>query len=96
MIARSYLMGDSFLQDFITFRRMITPILIQIVYWIATAVVIIAGLSQLFTGSGFERMLGLLIIVLGPLAVRIYAELLMVVFRMNETLTEIKNNTQNR
>jgi len=33
-------------------------------------------------------------VVLGPIVVRIYCELLILLFRMNETLTEIRNNTQ--
>ena len=35
--------------------------------------------------------LGLLVLLLGPITVRIYCELVMVVFRINETLTDIKN-----
>ena len=76
--------------DFLTFRRMITPILIQLVYWIATVVVVVAGIAMLLT-DGTERLLGLAVLILGPLFVRVYAEVLLVVFRINETLTDIKN-----
>ena len=82
------------MNDFITFRRKITPVLIQVVYWIATAGVIIAGFSRLIGGDGAaERGIGLATLIFGPLAIRIYAEIFLVVFRMNETLTEIKDNT---
>lgn len=35
--------------DFLTFRRMITPILIQVVYWITTVAVIVAGFAMLLS-----------------------------------------------
>ena len=82
------------MKDFFVFRRMVTPILIQIIYWIATVTVIMVGLVLLIGGEDFgQRFGGFLILILGPLVVRIYAELSMLLFRMNETLTEIKNNT---
>ena len=40
-----------------------------------------------------QRTGGLIAFILGLLIVRVYAEILIVVFRMNETLTEIRNNT---
>ena len=78
--------------DFLTFRRMGTPILIQVVYWIVTVVVIGGGLVVLVAApGGTERALGLAVLVLGPLVVRVYAEVLLVVFRINDTLTDIRN-----
>ena len=71
---------------------MVTPILIQVVYWIVTVVVIVGGLVVLVAApEGTERALGLAVLVLGPLVVRVYAEVLLVVFRINETLTDIRN-----
>ena len=81
------------MQDFLAFRRMITPILIQIVYWLVTVVVVLIGLAGLFGGNGVEKLVGLLIVIVGPLLVRIYAEVIILGFKINETLTEIKNNT---
>jgi len=37
---------------------------------------------------------GLLLLILGPLLVRIYFEILMIIFRINSTLTDIRNNTK--
>ena len=90
-------MNQDSVVDFLAFRRMITPILIQIVYWIATVGVIIAGLIGLIVGDDAAgRLFGLATLIVGPLMVRIYAEIFLVIFRMNETLTDIKNNTQQR
>ena len=90
-------MDQESVMDFLTFRRMITPILVQIVYWIATLAVVVAGLAGLIVGDDAAgRLVGLLTLIIGPLVVRIYAEILLVIFRMNETLTEIKNNSAQR
>ena len=76
---------------------MVTPFLIRTVYWIATVIVIVVGLALLIAGEDRDqRMGGLLALILGPLVVRIYAELSLLLFRMNETLTEIKNNTERK
>lgn len=84
------------MEDYLSFRKMITPLVIKILFWIGVAVCVIAGLITVATsfgryGSGaFGFLSGLLFIVLGPVVVRIYCELLILFFRMNDTLTEIK------
>ena len=85
--------GDE-LRDFLTFRRMITPLLIQALFWILSAIVMIIGVVLLIVGDGpGQRVAGFLMIFLGPLAVRVYLEIFMVAFRINETLTDIRANT---
>ncbi len=81
------------LKAFLTFRRMITPLLIQITYWILTAAVVIGGLVLLITGDGDDRWGGLALLILGPIGVRLYAEIFMVIFRINETLTDIRDQS---
>jgi hypothetical protein len=85
---------DPNIEDILKFRKMITPVIIQVVFWILVAIVVISGLFSL--GDNF--LYGLLMIILGPIVVRIYAEILIVLFKMNDwlaeinqTLTEIKN-----
>ncbi len=79
------------MNDFLTFRRMVTPVIIQILYWILTLAAIVAGVVLLSREEGDAKAVGLGVLVMGPLVLRIYAEMLLVVFRINETLTEIKN-----
>jgi uncharacterized membrane protein len=86
------------LSDFSAFRTMITPVIIQIVFWIgvfvclvAGAVLIISGLTGFHVGRGHYLWSGIGLFVLGPLVVRVYCEILIVFFRINETLTEIKH-----
>ncbi len=86
--------------EFITFKRMLTPILIQIVFWLAVIVVVLGGIVTAVGGvmqlGGRTPTTGVITIVsgiglmlFGPLVVRIYAEILIVIFRINETLTDL-------
>ena len=80
------------MNDFLTFRRKVTPVIIQILYWILTLAAIVAGVVMMLSSEeGEAKAIGLGVLLIGPLVLRVYAEMLMVVFRINETLTEIKN-----
>lgn len=76
------------MEDFLSFRRMITPVFIQGIFWIAVAVIVIAGIVQIANDAVVE---GLLTIVIGPLLARIYAEILIVIFRINDNLADLRN-----
>ena len=76
--------------DFLAFRKMLTPILIQVVFWVGVLACVIVGLTRI----GSQPLIGFLILVVGPLAVRIYCELLMVIFTINDSLVEIRKNSR--
>jgi hypothetical protein len=76
--------------EFISFRRMVTPVIIQILFWIGVAGSVLVGLVAL---GNDEPVAGLLLIVLGPLFVRIYCELLIVIFRIHDSLRAVERNT---
>ncbi|WP_100332437.1 DUF4282 domain-containing protein [Bacillus xiapuensis] len=83
------------MDKFLQFDRMITPTIIKVLFWIGVALSILSGLSMIITGTGqygggFAVLTGLLTIVLGPLLVRVYCELLMVFFKMHESLKNIE------
>lgn len=80
---------------FLNFDNFITPKFISVLYWILLAVIVLSGLSFMFTSRlGFAGFLiGLVIILLGALFTRIYCELLMVVFSMNNHLKKINEKT---
>lgn len=78
------------MEEYVTFRKMVTPVIIQIVFWILFAIVVLVGLLTLA-----QNVLGgLLILVVGPIAVRIYAEILIVLFQINEALQELRENSR--
>ena len=79
--------------DFFNFDRMITPTLIKVVFWIGLVVSVIFGLGLLIAGgSTATRIFGLAYLFFGPLLVRVYCEVLIVVFKMNETLSSIDHS----
>lgn len=88
------------MREFLTFRKMITPSFIQVIFWIGVAVCVIYGLVAIVSGAsspfgGSTLVLaGVFMILLGPLFIRIWCELLIVLFRMNDTLTEIGEHLQ--
>ncbi len=99
---------SNFIVDFLVFRRMITPIFIQALFWIGVVICIIIGLYNIYDGivprvriglagqlekthDPLQVFLGIVLLVIGPFLVRLYCEWLIIFFRINETLTDIKN-----
>jgi hypothetical protein len=82
--------------DFLRFETMITPILIQFLFWLAVIASVIVGIGIMALGSGevLAVAMGLALIILGPIVIRIWAEILMVIFRINDHLRQIMHNTQ--
>jgi hypothetical protein len=80
--------------EFLAFRRMVTPVVIQVIFWIGAASCLLAGLLQLFFGLRFGSVMSILgalfTIVAGPLFVRVWCELIILLFRIYDTLQEIK------
>jgi hypothetical protein len=95
------------LVDFLLFRRMIAPWVIQLIFWLGVVgcvgyglVLIVGGLIGAAysrdAGGGLLLLMfalfgGVVVMVMGPIMVRLYCELLIVIFRINETLTDISN-----
>jgi hypothetical protein len=89
------------MKDFLAFRTMLTPLIIQGVFWLGVAICVLVGMLLIMLGvSGrfgtLEVLKGVLLLLLGPVAVRIYCEVLIIFFRINETLTEIKHVIEER
>ena len=86
------------LQDWISFNKMITPIIIKILFWIFGILAALGGLFFLVASIirldliGF--FIGLLMLVIGPLFVRIYCEILFVLFGIFDELKAINAKTR--
>ncbi len=72
------------MNDFLAFRKMLTPMLIQAFFWIGLLGIAIYA----FTAFG-----AMALIAIPFLAVfwRVYCEILIVIFRILDVLTDIKN-----
>ncbi len=81
------------MSDFWAFRKMVTPVIIQILFWVGVIACLVGGVIMIGLGREYPGMVlkGVLVFIFGPLLVRVYCEILIVFFRINETLTEIKH-----
>lgn len=83
--------------DFVSFRAMITPVIIRALFWIGVILCLIVGLVGVISGASSkyggvpQAAMGLGIMLVGPVLVRVYCEILILFFRINETLTEMNN-----
>ncbi|WP_203289039.1 DUF4282 domain-containing protein [Metabacillus sp. cB07] len=83
------------MQDFLKFNKMITPTIITVIFYVGSALSIIAGFISIATGAsadfggGAQVFAGLLTLLFGPFVIRIYCELLIVMFKMHENLQVI-------
>ncbi len=75
------------IKDFLYFDKMIMPKVITFIYWLALLGCVIGGLVVMF--QSFLSGLGILIG--GAIAARLYGEIFMVFFKMNEALQEIRS-----
>ena len=78
--------------DFVCFRRMLTPIILQFCFWVVVGYCLFVGIYDLTRYVNI--VLSLEILIGGPILARIITEILMLFFSMNENLTDIKNNTE--
>lgn len=90
----------SWLMDTLFFRKMITPLFIQFLFWGGVVLSVLGGASGIVFGLfGYSQvelkpvMVGLFLILLGPILIRVVCELLLIVFFIYDTLLEIKRNT---
>ena len=78
------------------FNSMITPMLITGFYWLLLVVLVLSALFGPMMPSGFVGFLGkLVVIVVGAVLIRVWCELLIVIFKINDNLKVIRERGQN-
>ncbi|NLI91088.1 MAG: DUF4282 domain-containing protein [Peptococcaceae bacterium] len=84
------------MSDFTSFEKMFTPTIIKILLYIGFIFSVILGIVEIAAGAasgeGSLIFLGLITMILGPILTRIYCELIIVIFKIHETLKEISEN----
>jgi hypothetical protein len=88
------------IRDLFQWERFVTPSMIKIFYWLALAIAVLTGLRGLVAGlfemtgslvGGILEIIGaLLVMIIGIIMARIAAEFVLIVFRINEHLGEIR------
>ena len=76
------------MKAFLNYEYMITPGILKILSYIGAVIAVIAGLVTAFTADLFT---GIGMVILGPIVVRIYAELMLVIFQIHTELQTIAN-----
>ncbi|NNF66764.1 MAG: DUF4282 domain-containing protein [Gammaproteobacteria bacterium] len=76
------------MRDVFFFENMLTPKIIIIVYWLMLASAIFGGIAGIFSG---EIIAGTIALIFGVVGARIFCELLIVAFKMNEALQDIRS-----
>jgi len=85
------------------FEEMFAPKVLKLMYWLSMAAVILSsglgilgGAVQMLSGGSYRFEQGIIVLisgavtlVLGPIVVRVYFELLMLIFRIYDKLCEI-------
>jgi len=78
------------MQEFLSFRKMITPMIIQILFWVLVAACVISALVSFGQGA---VLAGLVILILGPVFVRVYCELMILLFKIYDELKRINSKS---
>lgn len=76
------------MKDLLFFESMLTPKIITIVYWFLLLAAVVSGLGTMFSGQFIG---GILMLIGGILGARIWCELLIVLFKINENIKKIAN-----
>lgn len=75
------------MEDLLFLNKMITPKVMTFIYWILLVACVIGGLVSMFTVNFFG---GLFAILFGAVMIRVWCELVIVFFRINEALQDIR------
>tara|TARA_B100000287_G_scaffold292338_1_gene275632 strand:- start:3403 stop:3633 length:231 start_codon:yes stop_codon:yes gene_type:complete len=73
------------MKQFINYETFITPGIVKVLSYIGMVVAFIIGLL----GIAVEPLTGIGTAILGPIAVRVYAEVMLIIFEIHTTLKKI-------
>jgi len=80
-------------KDFLRFDKLVMPKIIIFIYYLGVILSVMSALGTIFTGFAYGGgglvFTGLIMLVLGPLGVRLACELYIVLFKMYEKLSII-------
>ncbi len=80
------------MKDFLKFDVMITPKFITVIFYVFSVLAVLMGIIAVIGGLAMERgggqavLMGLFMLLLGPVFVRIWCEVIIVFFKMNDHL----------
>lgn len=83
------------MRNVLFFDSMLTPKIITMVYWLLLFFAVISGLGTMFGGglSFGKFLMGIAVAVGGAIGARIWCELLIVLFKINENIKNIADKS---
>ncbi len=78
------------MQDLFSFKKMITPVFINVIYWIGIIAVLLNAIGTVVGGAGTVKRVA--VAVVGLIIVRVGCEVLLTLFRINENLDALRNS----
>ena len=86
-------LAEPLAQKVLFFNEMLTPSLIRLAYWLCLLAVLWTGLGHMFSG-GFSNFLeGIAYVATGAILARVAAELVILLFKLNEHMEQVAENT---
>ncbi len=82
------------MNDFFAFRRMLAPWLIRVGFVAGSIALIVVGIYDIIAVPAIG--MGLFIMLCGPLILRLFLEMFIVFFTINETLTDIRSQMKQK
>jgi hypothetical protein len=74
------------MKEFLNYKYMITPGILKILSYVGMVIAVIAGLVTAFTA---DLLTGIGMTILGPVVVRIYAEVMLILFEIHNELKSL-------
>jgi len=78
-------LGKNSLGDYLSFKALITPSIIQIIFWLGILAIVISA----FGAMTQSVLSGLLFLLIGPIIWRIYCEIFIVMFKINDGIQTV-------
>tara|TARA_B100000809_G_C14770160_1_gene399096 strand:- start:166 stop:396 length:231 start_codon:yes stop_codon:yes gene_type:complete len=75
------------MKEFLSYKTMVTPGIVKVLSYIGMVVALIAGLLTMAA----DPLTGIATAILGPIAVRIYAEVMLIMFEIHGELKKLND-----
>lgn len=86
-------LAEPMAQKLLFFNEMLTPSLVRLAYWLCLLAIFWNGLALMFSGGFWHFLEGIVFIAMGAILARIAAELIMVLFKINENIKLVAENS---
>lgn len=84
------------MEEIFTFRKLITPPIIKALFWILALALVVIGFVHIIgvasTGGILFALVGFLALILGVITLRIYCEVILIFFFIQEAVHEVRDS----